>query len=147
MPDIRHDFPIQAPLERVFEAISTPRGLDAWWTKRSRGQPSEGAEYELWFGEGYDWRAVVSRCAAPPASPAEFELRMTASDPDWTGTRVGFHLERRGDRTWVRFHHTGWPHDNEHYRISCYCWAMYLRILRRYVERGEQVAYDERLDA
>jgi hypothetical protein len=29
---------------------------------------------------------------------------------------------------------------------SCDCWAMYLLILRRYVEHGEQVAYEERLD-
>jgi uncharacterized protein YndB with AHSA1/START domain len=143
MADIHHDFPIQAPIERVFEAISTPRGLDAWWTRRARGRPEEGAEYELWFGPEYDWRAVVAQCTAPTV----FELRMTASEPDWTGTRVGFELERRGDRTWVRFRHTGWPHPNEHWRVSCYCWAMYLRILRRYVEHGEHVAYEARLDA
>ena len=146
MADIHQDFPIKASPQRVFEAISTPRGLDAWWTKRSKGKAAEGAEFELWFGPEYDWRAVVSKCAFPPASPAEFELRMTASDPDWTGTRVGFRLERQGERTWVRFHHTGWPQRNEHYRISCYCWAMYLRILRRYLEHGEQVEYEKRLD-
>ncbi len=34
----------------------------------------------------------------------------------------------------------------EHYRISCYCWAMYLRILKRYLEHGETVQYARRLD-
>ncbi|MCH8956850.1 SRPBCC domain-containing protein, partial [candidate division KSB1 bacterium] len=35
---------------------------------------------------------------------------------------------------------------NEHYRVSCYCWAMYLRLLKRYVEHGETVPYEDRLD-
>jgi hypothetical protein len=41
---------------------------------------------------------------------------------------------------------TGWPVDNEHWRISCYCWAMYLRLLRRYLEHGEIVPYERRLE-
>jgi hypothetical protein len=46
----------------------------------------------------------------------------------------------------VRFHHTGWPQSNDHYRISCYCWAMYLRLLKRNVERGEVVPFGQRLE-
>jgi hypothetical protein len=142
MADIYQDFPIKAAPERVYEGISTPAGLDAWWTKRSAGKALEGAEYELWFGPEYDWRAQVTRAAAA----AEFELQLTRADPDWVGTRVGFHLERAGDATQVRFYHTGWPTPNEHWRISCHCWAMYLRILRRYLEHGETVPYEQRLD-
>ncbi len=103
----------------------------------------EGAEYELWFGPQYDWRAKVTRCV--PNS--EFELEILRADKDWSRTRVGLRLEGRGDATWVRFYHTGWPSTNEHYRISCNCWAMYLRILRRYLEHGESVPYESRLDA
>ncbi len=142
MPDIFHDFPIQVPVDRVFAAVSTPAGLDAWWTKRSAGEPIEGAEYELGFGPEYDWRAKVTRCVPH----TDFELQITRADTDWLGSRIGFHLEGGRDKTQVRFHHTGWPIANDHYRISCYCWAMYLRVLRRYLENGEQVAYEERLD-
>jgi uncharacterized protein YndB with AHSA1/START domain len=142
MADIYHDFPIKAPLERVFAAISTPPGLDAWWTKRSAGIATDGAEWELWFGPTFDWRARVTRAVAA----TEFELQLTAADPDWVGTRVGFQLHPAGDTTHIRFSHTGWPTANEHWRISCYCWAMYLRILRRYLERGETVPYEQRLD-
>jgi uncharacterized protein YndB with AHSA1/START domain len=140
--DIFHDFPIRAPLDRVFRAVTTPEGLDTWWTKRSAGSPREGAEYELWFGPDYDWRGRVTRYA--PDSEVEFE--MVRADGDWLGTRVGLHLESRDNATWVRFHHTGWPSPNEHYRISCTCWAMYLRILRRHLEHGESVPYEDRLE-
>ncbi|MEM7482332.1 MAG: SRPBCC domain-containing protein [Acidobacteriota bacterium] len=143
MLEILHDLPIQAPLSRVFRAISTPEGLDLWWTKASTGMPTVGSEYELDFGPGYLWTARVTRSVAD----SEFELEMVQADDDWAGTRVGFGLEDRGGKTWLRFHHTGWPEVNEHYRISCNCWAMYLRILRRNLEYGEVVPYEDRLDA
>ena len=142
MADIFHHFLIKASRSKVFQAISTADGLDVWYTKRSSGKPVEGAEYKLWFGPEHDWRAVVSRCVAD----VEFELQMTSADKDWEGTRVGFHLEGKDGVTQVRFHHLDWPDANEHYRISCYCWAMYLRLLKRNVEHGEFVPYEDRLD-
>jgi uncharacterized protein YndB with AHSA1/START domain len=142
MPDIFHDFPINAAPGRVFRAVSTPTDLDQWWTVRSAGEPRVGAEYELWFGPQYEWRAKVTRCIRD----AEFELEITRADNEWLGTRVGFRLDANGGVTQVRFYHTGWPKETEHYRVSCYCWAMYLRVLRRYLEHGERVPYERRLD-
>lgn len=142
MADIFHDFPIKAPPDRVFRAVSTPEGLDTWWTERSSGTPRLGAEYELGFGPGYDWRATVTRCD----ENAAFQLEMTRADSDWTGTRVDIRLEPRNGGTWVRFAHTGWPSVNDHYKISCNCWASYLRVLRRSIEHGESVRYEDRLD-
>ena len=143
MPDIFQHFPIKATPRAVFDAVSTPAGLDAWWTESSTGRPSPGSEYELGFGSGYDWRARVSTCVPD----REFELELISSHEDWQGTRVGFDLDESDGVTNVRFHHTGWPESNDHYRVSCYCWSMYLRLLKRYVERGEVVPYDDRLDA
>jgi hypothetical protein len=42
MSDIFHDFPVKTTVDRVFQAISTPEGLDCWWTKNSSGQPTKG---------------------------------------------------------------------------------------------------------
>jgi uncharacterized protein YndB with AHSA1/START domain len=142
MPDILHDLPIKALPGRVFEAVSTPAGLDRWWTKRSSGEALEGSRFRLHFGSEYDWRARVTRCVAGSV----FELEFERADVDWRGTQVGFELEPRDASTWLRFHHRGWHEANEHYRISSNCWAMYLRILRRYLEHGETVIYEKRLD-
>ena len=140
MPDITQDFPIAAVPDRVFGAISTAAGLDAWWTKRSAGHPRMGSIYDLGFGPGYDWRARVTRCEPGAA----FELEMVSADADWLGTRVGFELTPTPAGTQVRFHHLGWPEANEHYRTSCFCWAMYLRIMKRNLEYGETVPYERR---
>ncbi|MBI4430041.1 MAG: SRPBCC domain-containing protein [Ignavibacteriales bacterium] len=142
MPDILHDFPINASVEQVFQAVSSPEGLDKWWTKHSSGRPMEGAEYTLWFGPEYDWRAVVSKFVPL----REFELSITHADRDWQNTRVGFSLKEKNAVTQALFHHLGWPELNEHYRISCFCWAMYLRLLKRYVEFSEVIPYEKRLD-
>ncbi len=142
MADIFHDFPIQAPSMRVFEALATPRGLDTWWTKTSGGYGGEGTEFDLGFGPGYDWRARVTKWVPGAA----LELQMTQADPDWLGTRIGFRLVERAGTTQVQFYHTGWPTANDHWRTSCYCWAMYLRVLRRNLEFGEEVPYERRLD-
>lgn len=143
MATIHHDCPIAASAERVFDAITLPGGLDAWWTDASTGAPGSGNTYELDFGPGYVWTARVTRCHPHE----EFELEFTEADADWTGTRVGFRLEENGDRTMVRFRHEGWPQENRHFRSSSYCWAMYLRLLRRFVETGDVVPYAIRLDA
>jgi uncharacterized protein YndB with AHSA1/START domain len=144
MPDIIQDLTINAAPARVFEMMAMPHGLDQWWTKSSSGTPILGTTYTLGFGPGYDWKARVT--AADPG--AKFELELTDAHPDWLGTRVGCELRGDGKRgTQMRFYHTGWPSANEHWSVSCYCWAMYLRIMRRYVEHGESVPYESRLDA
>jgi uncharacterized protein YndB with AHSA1/START domain len=141
--DIIHEFFVKARPESVFEMFSTPAGLDQWWTKTSKGEAREGAIYHLFFGPQYDWEATVTRCA-PPYS---FELKITKAHPDWDGTLVGCELQpEKNGATRVRFHHTGWPEANEHWRVSTFCWAMYLRILRRGLEYGETVPYEKRLD-
>lgn len=143
MPDILHDLWIDAPPDRVFEAVSTPEGLDRWWTLGASGSPAEGAEYELGFGPGWEWRARVSLLR--PGS--EMELAILEADDDWTGTVVGFSLEPSERGTKLRFRHAGWREANEHFRVSSYCWATYLRLLRRWIELGETVAYERRDDA
>src|SRR5687767_7484956 len=61
MSDILQDFPIAAPPDRVFDTISSPEGLDQWWTLRSNGTPEVGTSYELDFGPAYQWKAEVTK--------------------------------------------------------------------------------------
>jgi uncharacterized protein YndB with AHSA1/START domain len=144
MADIIHEFPVKAIPEQVFQLFSTASGLEKWWTKTSSGESREGSTLRLYFGPQFDWQARVTR-HVPPSS---FELQITQAHPDWMGSRVGCELAPVGiGATLVRFYHTGWPEENEHWRVSCFCWAMYLRILRRNLEYGETVEYEKRLEA
>lgn len=142
MADIFHYFPVNAPIEKVFEIISTPTGLDKWWTTNSSGKSAIGEIFKFHFEPDYNWTAIVSKYIPDK----EFELTMQISDNDWQTSKVGFHLIDKNNSTEVQFYHTGWNSDNEHYRISNFCWAMYLRILKRSLEFGEFVPYADRLN-
>lgn len=143
MPDILHDLVIARPPEDVYRAIALPSGLDRWWTRSSAGRAEVGAEFQFGFGPGYDWTAMVIE-AVPDR---RLVWRMAVALPDWVGTVIGFSLEPVGRGTRVRFRHEGWAEADDHYRISSYCWAMYLRLLARLVEHGEVVPYEDRLSA
>jgi uncharacterized protein YndB with AHSA1/START domain len=142
MADILHTLPIRATRERVFHAMTSPEGLCEWWAKSASGAPRLGETYHLDFGPDYQWTAVV-RSVDPGVS---LEWEMADVMEDWRGTRVGFALREHDGRTWLDFRHTGWAGATEHYRISNCCWAAYLRVLRRDLEHGERVPYEERLD-
>ncbi|MFZ1687740.1 MAG: SRPBCC domain-containing protein [Flavobacteriales bacterium] len=141
MPNILHDFHILAPPNKVFDAISGPEGIDSWWSLQCSGTPVVGAGYRLFFGEPWDWRARVSRCEPNVA----FEWEMTQAMDDWIGTKVGFELSPTEEGTKVRFHHSGWAEESEHFRISSYCWGTLLRLLKVYVERAEVMPHADRL--
>jgi uncharacterized protein YndB with AHSA1/START domain len=142
MPSILYNFPINAPPEKVFNTISTAGELNQWWTRSSSSEQELNGVYELWFGTEYDWRGKVTKWNPN----TDFELEIFNADQDWNGTLVGFHLEEKNGETIVEFYHKNWPEENEHFRISSFCWAMYLRILKRYVEFDETVPYEKRLD-
>ena len=141
--DITHDFWIDEAPEKVFGVLLSSEGLDAWWTLESKAEPALGGVYRLYFGEGYDWRGEVTRL--DPDSCIEWTL--TRAVDDWQGTRVRFELQAAKTGTSIRFTHEGWAEASDHYRISTFCWAMYLRLLKRYIQHEEVVAYVDRLEA
>lgn len=140
--DIIHYLQIESSAARIFDMITTPKGLDRWWTKHSRGRPELGSIYELGFGADLTWQAQVTQMV----HLQEFELTITQCHPDWMNTSVSFELNQEPLKVQLRFYHRGWHQSNEHYHISNFCWAMYLRILKRYIEFEEFVAYEDRLE-
>ena len=140
MPDINHRFPIAAPPDRVLATLVSPEGLNAWWTLTADGMPAEGGEYRFGFGPEYQWAGRLAELE--PGRRVVWE--MVDADDDWRGTKVGFALEPSREGTTVDFFHTGWREANPHFRQTSYCWAMYLRLLKRYLEEGSVVPYQAR---
>ena len=141
MPGIFHNLTINAPAKDVFNVITTSRGLDVWWTKNAEGIPMIDRTYLLDFGPNYLWEAIVTKSVEDML----FELQMTKADAEWMDTRIGFILNHDGRVCRVSFYHTNWKEETENFKYSNYCWAMYLRLMKRYVEHKETVAYEMRL--
>lgn len=138
--DIHHNFYIKGPIEKVFDAFTTPEGLNSWWTLQSAGKPVHGNEYTFYFGPEYDWRAVVIE-VIPQKS---LTWKMTTAMTDWMPTTFGFILSPGKDGTKVSFFHKGWLEANEHFGITTYCWGQLLAGLKRYIEAGTIIPFEDR---
>ncbi|KIC61391.1 SRPBCC family protein [Chryseobacterium taiwanense] len=137
---ILHDLKVGATIENTFRMVSVPEFLNEWWTHYSQGKPELGSEYVFEFSEEYKWKGKVTKLNPP----FEIEYLMTEADQDWTGTRVGFILKETQNGTKLSFYHNDWKLTNEHFKQTSFCWAMYLRILRKFVEEGFHIPYSER---
>ncbi|MBL7865690.1 MAG: SRPBCC domain-containing protein [Cyclobacteriaceae bacterium] len=140
MPDIFHQFRIEAQPQKVFDAFCSQQGLNDWWTARSSGVPKAGEVYTFWFGPEYDWRATVAHVVPG----REITWQMTQAMDDWVNTRVGIRLTADKEGTLVDFFHEGWREANPHFRISNFCWGTLLTGLKNYVERGTVIPFDQR---
>jgi len=141
MQTIYHDFIINVSRDKVFEAISTPQGLNDWWTLRCDGKPALGEKYNLYFAEEYDWFAKISKFS----ENAIIEFTMKEAMEEWLPTRFGFILkEENTNRTYVQFYHTNWKNVSQEFRIASYCWANLLRQLKQYLEQGIITPFEER---
>lgn len=61
MIDIHHVVIINKTIDIVFEAVSTPEGLDTWWTKSAAGTPNMGNWYQFHFDPNYNWEGEVTK--------------------------------------------------------------------------------------
>lgn len=137
---ILHDLKVKTIVENVFRMVSVPEFLNEWWTRDSQGKPEQGAEYIFEFSEEYKWKGKITKLNPP----FEIEYEITEADQDWMGTSVGFILKETQNGTKISFYHKNWKTVNEHFRQTSFCWAMYLRILKKFVEEGVRIPYSER---
>ena len=137
---IHHDLFIKVDASKVYEAVSDPSHLINWWPLKCTGKATDGASYNFYFTPKYNWYGVVTKSEAN----RHCHIKMTRSDEDWNGTSFGFDLEGISEGTQVKFWHVGWPACNHHFRRSSYCWAILLKGLKDYLERGIIVPFEER---
>ncbi|WP_428225101.1 SRPBCC family protein [Flavobacterium sp.] len=141
MATIYHDFWIAAPAETIFDAVSTPYGLNDWWTQKCTGKCEIGAVYHLFFTEEYNWRAEITLLTHNEA----IEFKMIKASEDWLPTSFGFILkEERPNFTKVAFYHKDWQAYSQEYRIANFCWGSLLKQLKQYLEKGIVTPFEER---
>lgn len=137
---IYHDLEISATADNIYNTITSAEGLEKWWTLKSTGMPIIGGLYTFYFSPEYDWTARVINCEAN----RYMEWTMVDSDADWNKTHLIFKIQSLSQSCLLSFEHRGWQELNDHFKKSSYCWALYLRCLKRYLETSEIVRYNDR---
>lgn len=140
MHSILHNVYIRSTVDQVFQALTGAEHINQWWTLECHGLAEINEEFRFYFSPEYDWTAKVTHVIANKA----LEWKMLKADNDWTPTSFGFELFQLEEMTRVEFYHKDWTSTNEHFRKTSYCWAMYLNLLKRYVEMNEVVPFEKR---
>ncbi len=160
MDAIHHEVWINAEKSKVFDAITTREGLDAWWGKAVAAQPERGYVVEFDHGledlmrmritdlatnESVAWRCVSD--FTDPRNPASewlghrltFDLRTAAGDPalGWLAPRLGWDSAQGEAITILDFRHEGWPRTSRWHPFCNVAWGETLGGLGRYCETGD----------
>jgi uncharacterized protein YndB with AHSA1/START domain len=137
---IYHNVEIITSPDFLYHAITSAEGLEKWWTLHSSGIPAKGEEYNFYFSPEYDWKAKVTKCEANKL----IEWTITEADEDWKDTILSFVIVEKNNKCLLRFEHQKWREADDHFRQTSYCWAMYLKCLKDFLESSVVLPYLKR---
>ncbi len=134
---IKHLFHINASKSKVFEALSTIKGLSNWWTTDTKGNTSIGGIIKFRFADsgGPDMKVTESW----PNEKVSWEC--VESNHGWKGTTFTFLLDENDGKTRVRFSHDGWQNNDDFYAICSFSWGRYMESLRQLCQTGKGEAF------
>jgi len=136
MPAIKHLFHINAPREKVYQALSTIDGLANWWTTQTSGESKPGGIIDFAFGK------MITKMSVAGLKPGEWVKWECVGGPDdWIGTTVEFRLDENDGKTRVRFNHDNWKEAGDFYAGCSFSWARYMESLRQLCQTGNGEAF------
>jgi uncharacterized protein YndB with AHSA1/START domain len=137
MTKIYHYLNINAPVSKVYEAVSSIDYLKKWWTTDASGNSALGGIIRFGFGKNYDLMKVI---ADEKNKFVAWEV-MEANFPqgnEWRPTIISFDLsEDENKNTIVRFIHDGWKEATDFYGICNYHWGIFMVSLKSLCETGK----------
>jgi len=137
MPKIYHLLEVNTPAAKVYDNLTTIKGLSGWWTKDTTGNPEKDGEIRFSFGENYNLIKVTDLIKNKHVA---WEVIQSAfpSGNQWVWTKISFTLtEESKHKTTVRFEHSGWRDITDFYGVCNYHWALVLSSLKSFCETGK----------
>jgi uncharacterized protein YndB with AHSA1/START domain len=137
--DIVHSVGIETTPERLYEAITTQRGLEGWWTPEVKAEPVIGAINEFYFMQ------TTVKFRVDKLEPNRHVSWSAVHVPgDWEGTQVLFDIMPEGNMVNLRFSHAGFASLGGSFGVTSYSWAQYLRSIKLLLETGEGEPFGSR---
>lgn len=132
MHQILHQITINAPADKVYDALTTEEGLKSWWTADTVAEPKIGSIAEF----GFFNRATVFRMEIEELIPGKNVIWKCLGEPEeWKGTELTFELSPAdGGGTKVQFCHEGWSKTNGDYPLCNTTWGHLMYFLKDYLE-------------
>lgn len=131
MADIRHKLIIKTSSEKVYEAVTTQKGLESWWCKQTTAKPEVGFVNTFIFGNLKNEMKVTG---LTPNHKAEWHC--VTSIEEWVNTNISFDLEEKDGRTVLRFAHSNWRTVTDFFDACNYDWGRFMASLKSFCEGG-----------
>ena len=136
MIPIKHLFHINKAQEEVFEALTETTKLSSWYTSKVEGGNKKGEQINFYFGE-MKFVAEIEELI----QGEKLVWKGLEADIPVAGHRFIFELDKNGDKTRVRFTHTGYIEQDDAYANMNYSWGKYLESLRQFCQKGKGEAF------
>ncbi len=137
MKSILHRLEINAPREKVYEALTTQQGLSGWWTPETKATPEVGSIARFAFGPDYFKEMKIEELEPPN----RVKWLCVKGYKDWIGTTMTFELQPDEKETLLFFRHDGWKEYTQGFAACSYDWAIFLRSLKFLCETGKGLPY------
>ena len=141
MPDIRLLLFINSTPEKIYNAITTQKGIASWWSEHNNAKPQTGTVYRISFGGDYYKEIKVAELVRGERVVWE----ILDATPEWLNTEVTFDISVGYESAELRFSHTGWKNQTDMFAQCSYHWAIYLGNLKTYLQTNKPFALAEAL--
>jgi uncharacterized protein YndB with AHSA1/START domain len=133
MAEIHHLFNIKTTnASKVFDAITTQKGLASWWTTETIAIPEVNSIATFKFQPDYYNEMKVTKLV----ENKRIEWLCITGDPQWVGTKLIFSIEPSNESINLRFSHVDWKESTDFYAVCNYHWGLYMKSLKTYIETG-----------
>ena len=139
MEHIRHYLVIKAPIEKVYDAITTQDGLSKWWTEKTIAKSEVDFVNEFRFGEQYHNKMRVTQLILHKSIQWVCEV----GEQEWIDTKISFNLEVKEGKTILRFAQRDWQEATEFYESCNFQWGYYMQSLKMLCETGNGMPHQD----
>lgn len=129
---IRHNVFIHCGPGKVFDAVTTKKGIQGWWTPDTVIEPRIGSVAEFIFGHKYHNKMKITDLQKNRL----IKWQCQDGDPEWIGTEFIFDLEENEGKTLLRFGQNNWRELTDFYAYCNFQWGRYMVSLKNYCEVG-----------
>ncbi len=133
---IHHLLHINAPIDKVFTALSSIEELKLWYTTEVQGSSKLNEIIEFKFG-GIDFHTKVIELVANE----KIVMECVATSLPLVGQKVTYELDQNDEKTRVRFSQDGFDELDDFYANMNFSASKYLESLRQFCQNGNSEAF------